>query len=199
MGLIGAWAVLTSLAQARLDRYELGNVDAIVVFAGAGSFQERTRLAAHLYSRRISSRVILTDDGVLGGWSRATNRNWYFVERAKENLLKHGVLPQDVHVAGSVQGGTIEEAIYVRNFAQRHGLQSLLFVTSAYHSRRALWTVRQVFEGTGIRVGLVYSPPTPDTWWWWLFPSGWSQVPVEWLKAAYYLRHSIDHNRNSGA
>jgi uncharacterized SAM-binding protein YcdF (DUF218 family) len=65
-------------------------------------------------------------------------------------------------------------------------------VTSAYHSRRALWTLRRVFEGSGVEVGLVAvepgeQSPRPGTWW--LYPLGWKMVPGEYVKFLYYVSH----------
>jgi len=49
---------------------------------------------------------------------------------------------------------THDEAVHLRKYSQEHGLQSILVVTSVYQSRRALWTFRRVFKGSGIVIGL---------------------------------------------
>ena len=68
-------------------------------------------------------------------------------------------------------------------------LRSLLVVTSAYHSRRALWTLSRVFAGTGIEIGLQSvetgeQTPAPATWW--LHLRGWQMVGGEYVKNVYY-------------
>jgi uncharacterized SAM-binding protein YcdF (DUF218 family) len=64
-----------------------------------------------------------------------------------------------------------------------------LIVTSAYHSRRALWVFTRVFRDTGIQVGLVIASreesPSPVKWW--LTLRGWQFVPTEYVKMVYYL------------
>jgi uncharacterized SAM-binding protein YcdF (DUF218 family) len=62
-------------------------------------------------------------------------------------------------------------------------------VTSAYHSRRALWTMRRVFQNSGVEIGIQTPPtgwqsPEPATWWW--YSSGWHSVAEEYPKIVYY-------------
>jgi uncharacterized SAM-binding protein YcdF (DUF218 family) len=69
------------------------------------------------------------------------------------------------------------------------GYSSLLFVTSAYHGRRALWTLQRVFGGSGIEIGLeVVSPgyQAPKESVWWCSLRGWGQVGLEYPKLIYY-------------
>src|SRR5689334_17238322 len=63
--------------------------DAIVVLAG--SHQERVPAAAMLFRGGYAPLIILTNDGVRGGWSRKYQRNLYQVERAEEMLVDSGV------------------------------------------------------------------------------------------------------------
>ena len=68
-------------------------------------------------------------------------------------------MPQTrIEVLSPLVSSTHEEAVLLREFAAAHNLRSLLFVTSAYHSRRALWTLRRVFEGSGVEIGLDFVP-----------------------------------------
>jgi uncharacterized SAM-binding protein YcdF (DUF218 family) len=65
----------------------------------------------------------------------------------------------------------------------------MLVVTSAYHSRRALWTLGRAFRGGGTAVGLeAVAPgeqsPRPATWW--LSVLGWKMVAGEYVKLIYY-------------
>jgi len=85
---------------------------------------------------------------------------------------------------------THEEAEVVLDYAQQRGLRSILIVTSAYHSRRALWVFSKVFRDTGIRVGLKAVPPgkeSPEPATWWLSARGWRLVPTEYVKMIYYM------------
>jgi hypothetical protein len=62
-------------------------------------------------------------------------------------------------------------------------------VTTAYQSRRALWTLRRVFKGSEVIIGLEPVAPgeqAPRTITWWWHKLGWELVPVEYVKMVYY-------------
>lgn len=188
--LLLGWPPLAWLAAGGLIvTAELQRADAIVVLAGSAAYRERAGLAAQLFREGRAPRVLLTDDGELSGWSEELQRNPRFVERAAGELARAGVPAEGVEVLPRTVSSTYEEAVLLRDYAARRGLRSVLLVTSAYHSRRALWTFRKVFEGSGVEVGLVgvapgdQSPP-PSTWWLWA--RGWRMVAGEYLKMIYY-------------
>lgn len=180
-----AWAA----ARALVERASLGRADAVVVLSGSASYVERTRRAAELYREGRAPRVVLTNDNQRGGWSEARRTNPLFVERAREELLGAGVPEAGVEVLPQAVAGTYDEAVAARAYAERAGARSLLFVTSAYHSRRALWTLRRAFRGSGVEVGVEpvepgAQTPTPATWWW--HARGWRAVAPEYPKLVYY-------------
>ena len=97
---------------------------------------------------------------------------------------------QSIEVLMTPVTGTFDEAEVVREYAQERRWQSILVVTSAYHSRRALWVFTKVFRDTGIRVGLIAVAPgeeSPEPATWWLSVRGWRLVPIEYVKMVYYL------------
>jgi uncharacterized SAM-binding protein YcdF (DUF218 family) len=163
--------------------------DAIVVFSGSATYIERTEKAGLLFKQGTAPLVILTNDGQKAGWSREQHRNPLFVERA-QGLLEQAGVPRDrILIAPTVVDSTFSEANAVKEFARRNRIRSLVFVTSGYHSRRAFWTVRKVFEGSGIEVGIQPVEPglqTPGEWTWWATGKGWEFVAVEWVKYGYY-------------
>ena len=98
-----------------------------------------------------------------------------------------------VETVARVVTSTFDEAEALREYAATHNLRSLLVVTSGYQSRRALWTLRKVFAGSGVEVGVEAVEPgqqTPRAALWWCSPLGWKLVPGEYAKMIYYrLRH----------
>jgi len=188
--LIVAWFVVAWLAaRALIVNVDLPQADAIVVLSGSSTYVERTHKAAELYNQRRAPLVVLTDDNTRGGWSSAQQRNPYFVERAHEELVRLGVPPAQIRVAPGVADGTSAEASIIKDYAAAHGLRSVLVVTSAYHSRRALRTLRQAFAGTGTTLGITTVPTgwqTPAPAFWWLHFEGWRSVGGEWVKLIYY-------------
>jgi uncharacterized SAM-binding protein YcdF (DUF218 family) len=168
----------------------LANADAIVVLGGSANYKERAREAAKLLLEGRSPRLLITNDNVRGPWSSAEQRNLYFYERSLEEIRNAGVPGNSVDILMKPVAGTQEEAELVRQYAEEHRLHSVLIVTSAYHSRRALWVFSRVFRDTGIRIGLISvkpgdQSPRPATWW--LSIRGWRLVPTEYVKMVYYV------------
>ncbi len=167
----------------------LDHADAIVVLSGSSTFVERTHHAAQLYAEHRSEKILLTDDNRQGGWSSVEQRNPYFYERARDELTRLGVPLQNIEVVRPPVYSTWDEATLLSKYCQDNNLRSLLVVTSAYHSRRALWTFRNHFRGTRTQVGLDpvetgIQTPSPPTWW--LCPRGWQMVFIEYSKLIYY-------------
>ena len=168
----------------------LENADAIVVLGGSANYRERSREAATLRLEGRAPRVLITNDNMTGPWSNADQRNLFFYERSLKVVTNAGVPANSVEVLMQPVSSTQDEAELVRQYAKEHGLHSVLIVTSAYHSRRALWTFSQAFRDTGIRIGLISvkpgdQSPRPATWW--LSIRGWRLVPTEYVKMLYYV------------
>lgn len=190
--LAACWALAWLAARVLMVEAEPGQVDAVVVLAGSSTYRERARHAARLFKEGRAPLVVLTDDGQRGGWSAEEQRNPFFFERAAEELRREGVPAERIRVIPQVVSSTYEEAERVREFAASEGLRSLVLVTAAYQSRRALWTFRRVFRDSGVRVGLDAPPPgeqTPRPVLWWSTALGWELVPGEYLKLGYYVWH----------
>lgn len=149
-------------------------------------------MAARLFKERHAPLILLTNDNEQGGWSEESQRNPFFVERAIDELVGAGVPRAAIEVIPSAVTSTYDEARALREYAVKHNLRTLLVVTSAYHSRRALWTMRRVFQGSGVEVGLepaAQAAPTPSPALWWLSRRGWKSVAGEYVKLIYYRTH----------
>jgi len=183
-----AWAGAKFL----ITEVPLDKADAILVLGGSATYKERTHEAARLLFEGRSQLILITNDNQRGPWSSADQRNLYYYERSFEALEKSGVPSQNIEVLATPVTSTYEEAQVVKEYAQQRGLHSILIVTSAYHSRRALWVFSRVFRDTGISIGLTSVPPgqqTPPAATWWLSARGWKLVPVEYVKMVYYMIH----------
>lgn len=181
------WTIVAWLAARMLIvNAPLASADAIVVLSGSRAYVERTQKAAELFRQGRAPLLVLTDDTTRGGWSSAQQRNPFFVERSMEELIKQGVPADQIKIAG-VALNTHDEARLIKDYALTHGLRSVLVVTSAYHSRRALHSLRQSFAGTSVAIGLETAPVgslSPVVWW--LQPDGWRNVGSEFVKLIYY-------------
>jgi uncharacterized SAM-binding protein YcdF (DUF218 family) len=188
--LVVLWPMLAwAAAQLLIVKADLATADAIVVLSGSSTYVERADWAARLYREGRAPVVVLTDDRVMSGWNNAEDRNPYFYELAAKELQKRGVPAERIQVVAEPALGTYYESLNVREYATSHKLERLLIVTSAYHSRRALWSMRHACKGTGIEIGVDGPPPgwqTPSAWTWWTHRWGWKVVAGEYLKMIYY-------------
>ena len=181
MGWIGARWLIVSVP--------LDHSDAIVVLSGSSTILERAQHAAGLYSGQRSQKIILTNDNKQASWLTAEQRNPYYFEIAVDELRRLGVPQQSIEVVGPPVNSTWDEAIVMREYSKTHNLGSILIVTSAYHSRRALWTFHTVLGHSTTQVGLDpvktgIQTPSPATWW--LHGIGWKLVLGEYVKLIYY-------------
>ena len=181
------------LARSLVVRVPVSSADAIVVMSGSATFRERARHAAALYNEGLAPRIVLTNDYLKSSWSEKEQRNPYYYERSRDELLRAGVPEDKIAVIMVPITGTYDEVVLLRKYADSNHLSSLLVVTSAYHSRRVLWTFRHVFEGTGKLIGIDPVEPgveTPALATWWVHRLGWEMVPKEYAKIlVYWLRY----------
>lgn len=185
-----AWLVAAPyLAERLISEKPLEHADVIFVLGGSSVYLERTRRAATEYKRGVAPKILLTDDGERTGWSRLEKRNIPYVELAQRNLIAEGVPAKAVEIVKPDGSGTIYEAQMLREKARAENWKSVLIVTSAYHTRRALWTFERVLADENVRIGIVAPPPgeqTPPPAFWWLMPQGWNFVAGEYVKSFYY-------------
>src|SRR2546423_1628512 len=176
-------------ARLLIVRTDVQSPDAIVVLSGSSTYIERAAWAAKLYREGRAPLVVITNDGLISGWDNREERNPFYYELTTRRLQQQGVPADRIQLAPGLALGTYEESLLVRDYATAHNLKRLLIVTSAYHSRRALWSMRRACEGSGIEVGIDSAPPgwqTPSPWVWWRKRWGWKTVGGEYVKMIYY-------------
>ena len=187
--LLLAWPLAAWIgAKGLIVKAELPHADAIAVLAGSSTYVERTRHAAELFREGRAPTIVLTSDNLPSGWSGEQQRNPLFVERAVEELKRQGVPVEAIEIVPGAVVNTYDEIVHLRDYAAAHRLRSVLVVTSAYQSRRALWTLRRVFNGSNLVIGVMPAEPeqSPNPATWWLHRFGWKSVPLEYVKIIYY-------------
>ena len=191
VAVLAAWPVVAWVAARWLVvGCDLERADAVVVLSGSSTYRERASRAAEIYAGGRAPLVVLTNDGQKSGWSVELQRNPYFFERESEELSRLGVPASSVRVIEGEVASTYEEARRVREFAEANGLRSVIVVTAPYQTRRALWSLRRVSGGGGLRVAVDAPAPGEESpraisWWW--HALGWKLVPGEYAKLAYYV------------
>lgn len=190
--LLLVWIFLAPvLAESLIVKKSLERADFILVLAGSSTYRERTQKAAELFKNGVAPKILLTDDGLQGGWDQKEQRNPFMVERARAELMKHGVPAEAIEILPGIVEGTQDEAMLAAKTLRERNQKTILLVTSAYHTRRALSAFETVLHNNieAVEIG-IESPPTgwqsPSPRYWWLSPSGWKFVAGEYLKIAYY-------------
>lgn len=179
------------LAESLIVEKPLEKADAILVLGGSHTYLERTNKAAELYKKGVAPKIFLTDDGEQSGWSQTEQRNPWFVELARKSLIANGVAPENIEILQPQVSGTIYEARLLAEKAKQTNLKSVLIVTSAYHTRRALATFERTFTENNLSttIGISAAAPgiqTPAPRFWWLSGFGWQIVAGEYVKSAGY-------------
>lgn len=169
----------------------LSSADAIFVLSGSDAFVERTHEAAKLFKKKVAPKIFLSDDGLQGGWYQKEQRNPYFFEHARWELIGLGVPAEAIEILPTRVAGTNDEANLLVKVAAERNLKSLLLVTSAYHTRRTLWTFERVVKknNSPLEIGIKFPSDdtnTPSRIGWWLSVKGWETVGTEYAKTVYY-------------
>jgi uncharacterized SAM-binding protein YcdF (DUF218 family) len=189
LALLG-WSISAWMAARLLNvSAPLQRADAIVLLSGSSTLRERALYVSQLYAAGKAPLIIVTNDGQRGSWSNAEQRNPSYYEVTIMELVRLGVPKERIEVLMQPVSSTYEEAMLLRGHLKERPVTSILIVTSAYHSRRALWTFNRVFAGSNVLIGLESAPAgwqTPSAWTWWLRPRGWRSVPGEYLKLIHY-------------
>ena len=171
------------LSRALVVQVSLPRADAIAVMAGAPTYFDRVAHAGRLFLDGRAPRILLTNDGVRGSWSRTLQRDPFYYERAILRLNQAGVPSSAIEVLPGRVTGTFEEANRISDAVQNHGFKSLIVVTSDFHTRRAFWSVRRALQGTGVEIGVEPAASSGD---WWR-TNGVQAVLSEYGKLMYYL------------
>jgi uncharacterized SAM-binding protein YcdF (DUF218 family) len=184
------WPLLAWIgAKLLIVKNEFQSADAILVLSGSATYLERADWAARLYRQGRAPVVVVTNEGLMSGWSSIEERNPYFYELEIKELQQRGVPAANIRVILETVTGTYEESLQLCHYATTHQLKRVLVVTSAYHSRRALWSLRRACRGTEIEIGIDSPPPgwqTPSPGFWWGYRWGWRVVAGEFVKIVYY-------------
>jgi vancomycin permeability regulator SanA len=157
------WTISTAGATWLVINEPLAHADALLVLAGAQVYPERVQHAAELFLPGKGARILLTNDGQRGRWSRALQRNPTSVETATTALERAGVPLDRIDVLSGIVHGTSDEAAAVKHYAGKHELRTLVAVTSPYHSRRTVWTLRQILRKNALRLEATRYQPRDDT------------------------------------
>ena len=169
-----------------VDNPTYGVNTAIVMLSGGGS--TRVPKGLELYNKGYGRRLLLTTLRPLNG----TVAKLFLTNKQKaEKIAKALKVPVKFEVVPSLKGGatsTFDEAYDLLAFCSKEKLEHLIIVTDSFHTRRALYAFKKVFQGSNIKVEAsaasneVFSAKN-----WWRSDVGLSVYLLEPMKFGVYL------------
>ena len=159
-------------------------VNAPIVILSGGSLT-RVPKALELYEKGYGDRLLLT-----------TERRYPFLtyKQSAEKIAQALNIQVEFEMVPSLKGGatsTFDEAYDLLQFCEKENLKHLIIVTDSFHTRRALYAFRKVFQGSNINVEAsaalneVFSEED-----WWRSDMGISAYILEPIKFAVYMLSS---------
>ena len=158
-----------------------------VIFVLNGDADTRPFLAAKLFKEGRAPRIVIaisedTPAVKAGIFPNDTD--------VAVRIMKKSGVPEDKISILSIPGGvtsTRDEAAVLRRYVDAHGTKRIILITSAFHTRRAMWIMRKELAGSS---AMVMSAPAPhnkfDKASWWKEESGLIHFADEYIKLFYY-------------
>jgi uncharacterized SAM-binding protein YcdF (DUF218 family) len=158
-------------------RREPEKADCIVILSGERG--ERVAYGVELYKKGFAPKIILSGGPGEAGYPESL--------LMKTQALSLGAGEGDI-ILETDSRSTFENAVRVVDIAKEQGFQSILLVTSPYHSRRALIHFTRRSARKGIRI---IPCPVEDSWFnskkWWLRQADTEKVAQEYLCLLWHM------------
>ena len=164
------------------DRVTQSDVVAVV----GGDFEGRPFVAAELYKKGLVSKVLVSQvaetrpseiGAIIPGHGELNRRV----------LLTLGVPDAAIGMFGQANRNTNDEAVALRDWADRHGVSRIVIPTEIFAARRVRWIFNREFAGSSVRLEIPSFEPRHYTRTeWWKTEAGMIAFQNEVLKYFYY-------------
>ena len=165
---------------------EPAHADAIVILMG--SIADRVLQAADLYRQGLARKVIIVEAS-MGAYITLEGQGAHIISNTEQSLNASVVLGIPADSIIIVPGGatsTQMEAMIIREYLiKQSSIDTLLLVSSAFHTRRASMIFKSAFRKAGMSVYIVCSPSAYTNFnaeKWWRNKEGIQTVLLEYLK-----------------
>ena len=161
--------------------------DAIVVFSGNGevsyrntSYQRRALDAVRLYSEGYAKNIFI---------SSGIDQTISEVEFIKLFLLSKGIPKASIYILDEYPHSTYKNVIMVKKMLDENNINSIIFLTSPYHSLRSLLTWKKNAPNLDIISPIVMDTPSSKVQW---------GVSIDKMRIIVYEYLAIIHNWLNG-
>jgi len=178
----GAWLVKED---------ESVHADAIVILMG--TIADRVLQAVDLYKQEVADKVIFAEVSVTA-YQILEARGFHIKSTAEEvhdALITLGIPSDNVNMLPGDATSTLMEALIVRDYLNNNpGIDTLLIISSAPHTRRASIIFKTVIKKSEMPVTVLCSPSSYSKYnseKWWHTKDGIRVVLLEYLKLADFV------------
>jgi uncharacterized SAM-binding protein YcdF (DUF218 family) len=184
---ICAWVARAPLLRGAADLWivsdEVTHADVVVVLGG--EINVRPFAAAALYRKGLVNKILVsnTDESpaaAIGAILGDTELN-------RRVLSKLGIPESAIETFGQANKSTRDEAVALREWADRHGPSTIIIPTEGFGARRVRWIFRHEFAGRDVRIQVpCYEPRVYKRAEWWKTADGLIAFQNEVIKYVYY-------------
>jgi uncharacterized SAM-binding protein YcdF (DUF218 family) len=145
---LGREPLLRGVASLWIVSDSVTHADAIVVLGG--NFQVRPLVAADLYQRGLANRILISQTIHMQQGPATVSCPDAELNRAA--LLKLGVPPGAVETFGSANTNTRDEAVALKQWAERNAASAFIIPTEIFSARRVQWIFHRELSGRAVRI-----------------------------------------------
>jgi uncharacterized SAM-binding protein YcdF (DUF218 family) len=183
----GGWFLREPVLLAATDLWivsdPVSRADAIVVLWGG--LATRPFVAAELWRRGLADKILISQAPEERAVSMGAMPS--HTELNREILLKLGIPAGVIETFGTANKNTREEAVALREWAERNAASVFIIPTEIFPARRVRWIFRREFSGTTVSIEVLsIEPPDYTRRDWWKTEHGLVAFQNEVLKYIYY-------------
>jgi uncharacterized SAM-binding protein YcdF (DUF218 family) len=157
--------------------------DAVAVLGG--DLEVRPFVAAEFYKKGLVPKVLVSQvpegrSSTLGGIPGHSELN-------RMVLLKLGVPDAAIAMFGQANGSTKDEAVTLKDWAERNGISRIIIPTEIFSARRVRWIFGREFAGSSVHLEVAaFEPLNYTRAEWWKSAAGVITFQNEFMKYLYY-------------
>jgi len=180
------------------------HADAMVILMG--SIADRVLQAADVYQKRLAGKVIIVEES-MGAYKELEARGVHIISntiQVRNAVIALGIPADSIIILPGDARSTQQEALIIRKYlANKPGMDTLLLVSSAPHTRRASIIFEKAFGKTGTPVIFYCSPSKYSNFrgnGWWKHKEEIQAVLSEYVKLLNFLfidRRRLSNSANS--
>ena len=183
---IGIWLERATLLQKAADLWVISDPvtrSEVVVVLGGG-VDTRPFIAAEVYKQGLATKVLVSQ-AVETRSSKLLDLPTHS-ERNRLVLQRLGVPDAAIEIFGNANQNTKDEAVALRDWANRQGVSSMVIPTEIFAARRVQWIFNREFAGSSVRLEIPAFETSYTRAEWWKTEAGMIAFQNEIMKYLYY-------------